>query len=631
MNPRKLLLALGACLALQACDTQIAGTNNETQTKGTFFQPSGAPDAGARVRVFQAANDSQPVRQTFVDAQGNASLTGLPHGYYSVLVQDTEGRASFLDSLYSDGDNLPAPPDTVRATATVIGHVQVQPMDSPAIAWIHLMRTGIYVNVDSTGAFRITGVPSDALTLVASTLLPQYTPTFRSIKPIPDSTLDVGTIDLVYNGIPLVTGIVASYDSLSGVVTLTWKDTAYARKNGYVISKGQGSQPTPTAIGSSTSAVYSDTVFGGFGATPSRYDSAEMDLTYWVAAQSNNYLTGPVWNKATLHVKSPALAKRWSVEWAPPLQVPDGWAEDTISGSNSVGWVVDTISTGLVALEGSQLRILSTGGTWTQRTIPASNDLGATAFWKGEIWRVVGRGSRDTFRVWSGGGSIQDSIAYPCFDSMEIYSSHDGIAWDSLTVATGADSVTSFAFKPTATGLYIVRSTQYYAWTPGFFVTLPRGKVLTKDGTTWQTIPGQDPIIDGGSGLMTGASWMPVTISSSSARNWSIFQTSTFSYSNPGPPVGDYECWLVPGLSTDTSQALVKDPSGLSIRDGGSILALYDWTSTSSHFAIAPSSTPSVWQRVVPPEPIQSAQSFCFWQGKLVVLGASGIHIATIQ
>jgi hypothetical protein len=96
-------------LGLQACDTQIAGTNNETQTKGTFFQPGGAPDAGARVRVFQAANDSQPVRQTFVDAQGNASLTGLPHGYYSVLVQDTAGRAAFLDSLYSDGDNLPAP------------------------------------------------------------------------------------------------------------------------------------------------------------------------------------------------------------------------------------------------------------------------------------------------------------------------------------------------------------------------------------------------------------------------------------------------------------------------------------------------------------------------------------------
>src|ERR1035437_6209190 len=109
MNPRIPLLALGACLWLQSCDTQIAGTNNETHTKGTFFQPDGQPAVGARVRIFQASNDSQPVRQTYVDRNGSALLTGLARGYYSLLVQDTSGRAAFLDSLYSDGDALPAP------------------------------------------------------------------------------------------------------------------------------------------------------------------------------------------------------------------------------------------------------------------------------------------------------------------------------------------------------------------------------------------------------------------------------------------------------------------------------------------------------------------------------------------
>ena len=612
MNPRKPLLALGACLALQACDTQIAGTNNETQTKGTFFQPGGAPDVGARVRIFQASNDSQPVRQTYVDAVGNASLTGLPHGYYSVLVQDTEGRASFLDSLYSDGDNLPAPPDTVRATATVIGHVQVQPMDSPAIAWIHLMRTGIYVNVDSTGAFRITGVPSDALTLVASTLLPQYTPTFRSIKPLPDSTLDVGTIDLVYNGIPLVTGIVASYDSLSGVVTLTWKDTTYARKNGYLVYKGQGAQPSPSQIGTSTMASFSDTVFGGFGATPSRYDSAEFDLTYWVAAQANDFTTGPVWNKVQLHVKSPALAKRWTVTWAPTIPLTGGET-------------VDTLDAGLAILAGNKIQVLSKNGTWTHDTLPGACSQGTSVFWNGALWNFKGIGVRESLIVPLEGFDAVDTI--PSFDSVMIYSTRDGVSWDSLSLAATGDSVTAIEPRITGGALYLEFLTKLFGGNSWWIV--PRSRILSRDGSRWQIDATVNPVLDGygSSSFMTGQ--LSVSIVPSSTTNWSTFSTVSTSFPTGGPPVSTYSYWLVPGFSTDTSKALLRSTSSLSIRDRGDLLALFDPTYQNTHFGIAFSSSPSLWQRISPPEP--GNFGFCFWQGKLVVLGASGIHIATIQ
>jgi len=621
MIPRKPLLTLAACLALQACDTQIAGTNNETQTKGTFFQPGGAPDVGARVRVFQAANDSQPVRQTFVDAQGNASLTGLPHGYYSVLVEDTAGRASFLDSLYSDGDNLPAPQDTVRATATVIGHIQVQPMDSPAIAWIHLMRTGIYVNVDSTGAFRITGVPSDALTLVASTLLPRYTPTFRSIRPLPDSTLDVGTIDLVYNGLPLVTGIVASYDSLSGVVTLSWKDTAYPRKDDYIVYSGQGSTPTPSQIGTSTSASFSDTIFGGFGATPSRYDSAEMDLTFWVAAQANDFTTGPVWNKVQLHVKSPALAKRWTVEWEP-----------LVPGTFASFATMDTLATGIAVYSqvpnnqtrrhDNVLQVLHPNGSWVPAIILSLAPEMETAplFWKGRIWRVEGRSIHGAFidsipSATSNWAKV--AIQVPIFDSAAIFSSIDGTTWDSVLVATGTDSVSGFRLRGTSDGIHLVvahrdlmDSTEQSSYT--------RGILGSPDGRTWRSESAPSPALAGFDGwpMWTIPTWENWLIPSDDGINWTILS----------PDVGGSysRFFLMPGISNDTSSAMLRTPNQLFSRASTRFLALQ----TGTYFGIALPSSPANWQSISVPEPVRS---FCFWQGKLIVLGDQGIHIATIQ
>jgi len=613
MNPRKPLLALGACLALQACDTQIAGTNNETQTKGTFFQPGGAPDVGARVRIFQASNDSQPVRQTYVDAVGNASLTGLPHGYYSVLVQDTEGRASFLDSLYSDGNNLPAPPDTVRATATVIGHVQVQPMDSPAIAWIHLMRTGIYVNVDSTGAFRITGVPSDALTLVASTLLPQYTPTFRSIKPLPDSTVDVGTINLVYNGLPLVTGIAARYDSLSGVVTLTWKDTTYARKNGYLVYKGQGAQPSPSQIGTSTMASFSDTVFGGFGATPSRYDSAEFDLTYWVAAQANDFTTGPVWNKVQLHVKSPALAKRWTVTWAPTIPLTGGVSVDTIAG-------------GLVVQNDTGMQILSPNGFWTQGYLPSSPQAeNGPVYWKGKIWMVRGASISGTFKDSAGPGMV---AIWNIYDSLRILSSGDGIHWDSSSIATGRDSVSGFRLHAGTDGLVLTASYQRanLAFDIGG-ISQALTSWTSVDGSRWSPWSGAPAFLSGLDGYQTNFEnlgyWTATVFTNPNDSAWTLYSTSSFS----GLPT----TWLVDGESIDTTTALLKEATSLTGRASDSLMAFYD----GSRLGLASPSSPSIWQTISTPEALQNYASVpppvCFWQGKLVVLGASGIHIATIQ
>lgn len=633
MNARTWGAMLSTIFVFTACDSgNVAGTNNETHTKGTLYQANGKVAAGARVRIFaanQAVGDSLPVEQTKADANGRISLK-LKRGYYSLLANDTAGRAVFIDSILSTGDKVEFDDDTLRPTGTLTGHLRVQPMHSPAIAWVHVMRTNLFANVDSSGAFRIEGVPEGKMEVVALSHLPEYTPTFREAQAFSDSTVDIGTIDLVYNGLPLVTGLAASYDSLTGVVTVTWKDTAYARKNGYVVYRGQGKLPTLESnetgsigtngtIGSATISTYSDTVFGGFGTTPSRYDSAEFDLTYWVAAQSSDYSTGPVWNKAILHVKSPALAKRWKVEWSGLVPQP---------GS---GTSVDTLASGLALLDGNRLQILSTGGTWTQGTIPAPSDGNLPAFWRGSIWKVAGHSSHTGIAVQNNPGNIPDTLRCPIFDSLVIYSSRDGNSWDSLVLPVPNDSVTGFRLQPTASGLFLVMLTRYYRPMPGIPVIQPRGRFVTADGTHWRQDAQPNPLIDGGTSDLMFHYKAPATLSFSDTRTWSILTASSYTYPDGSAPLPHKVTYLIPGISDDTTLAILRDsnPSTTSfkIRDGGNMLAMHELEYPKARLGIAYPETPDVWQAIAIPEPIYD---FCFWKGKLVVLGETGLHFATI-
>ncbi|HOX52390.1 MAG TPA: hypothetical protein PKY05_12945, partial [Fibrobacteria bacterium] len=138
MNTTKSTLAslVVASLVTGCQDERLTGTNNETHTKATFYQSSGKPASGARVRVFAASEsltDTLPVAQAIVDPNGQVSLNLKP-GYFSLLAEDGSGRAVFIDSVLSDGDTVMIPADTLRPTGSFKGRIRVQPMHSPAIS-----------------------------------------------------------------------------------------------------------------------------------------------------------------------------------------------------------------------------------------------------------------------------------------------------------------------------------------------------------------------------------------------------------------------------------------------------------------------------------------------------------------
>ncbi len=628
MNARKWGALLPTFFAISACDTStnVAGTNNETHSKGTFYQANGKVAAGARVRVFAAnqnPNDTLPVSQTVVDPNGQVSLH-LKRGYYSLLADDTSHRAIFLDSLFSDGDTVLIPTDTLRPTGTLTGHIRVQPMHSPSIAWTHLMRTNLFANVDSTGFFKLSGVPAGRMELVAASLLPEYTPTFREIRAYSDSTLDIGTIDLVYNGLPLVTGIVASYDSLSGVVTVKWRDTAYARKAGYVIYRQDGPATwlQPPQRGYSESANFNDTVFGGFGSTPSRYDSTEMDLTYWVGASATGHAPpGPLWNKVMLHAKSPALAKRWNVAW-----------NSFIPLTNS-GGTLDTLKSG-VALASNEwdfiennsksvLRIAHPDGTVSRHILSIRNDTDAApVFCNGKIWIARGILSGDTLIDSLPGfaaGSFFDStrLFLPVFDTIHLLSSEDGIHWDSISIPTQSKQTTAIQLKVVLNELRLLPSSRWF----NRYTSMKGVSAISEMRYSFEGIKVSPEIDTLGLGWGTDFNFNPPKWGASFAsvdaqHTWTCY--SLWNIPNPT------RTFLIPGESSDTTKSVLTVTDALDIRLTSKLLVL----SVPYSLNLASPESPTVWQRLSYPE--QYLSGYCFWRGQLVVLGPQGLHFATI-
>ena len=619
MNARNGGYLLATLLVLSACDTNnVAGTNNETHTKGTLYQANGKVAVGARVRVFAANQDvadSLPVTQTKVDANGQIPLQ-LKRGYYSLLADDTTHRAVFIDSIFSDGDMVDIKSDTLRPTGSFIGHVRVQPMHAPAIAWVHLMRTNLFANVDSTGAFRLQGVPAGKMELVALTHLPEYTPTFREAQAISDSTVDLGTIDLVYNGLPLVTGLAATYDTLTGVVTLTWHDTAFARKAGYVVYSSSTvssfgvSSFDLSPLGETTIATFSDTVFGGFGTAHCRYDSAEFDLTYRIGIRSQDLAEGPLWNKVSLHVKSPALAKRWKVDWQTTSNVlaENGTVLDTLAGGLGLLKRDDTVAT---------LRIAGKDGVSSAARFAVPKELeGGPIFWKGRLWMARGYSVSSTVEDnWPSGDSTVKVATWHMFDSTRILSSADGIHWDSTSIATSKDSIDAFELRVSEKGLILV-GLYFREYMGAGHQGRSINALESTTGNFWSPLSESRMFL---ASRLYSASIMSVTIETTGAGSaWSVDTYRDFTGRETITST-----WLIPGESVDTTKSALKIPSDVVLRTTPALLVIGQGKSINLAFP----DSPALWQRISPPEPVKS---FCFWQGKLVVLGETGLHFATI-
>jgi hypothetical protein len=334
---------------------------------------------------------------------------------------------------------------------------------------------------------------------------------------------------------------------------------------------------------------------------------------------------GPIWHKASIHVKSPALAKRWNVEWESATPLPRPITSDLEA--------LDTLNAGLAILSlvyepASQknfrsLQILGSSGTWSTATFPVDGSV--PAFWKGRIWRVVGhptkRGIADS--IWIYDDATQTSKAKPAdlvpfLDSATILSSEDGSHWDSIRIQIAEDSVTALDLRPTVDGIHVVGSLSYYRSMPGMSIRIPRGQMDSRDGSAWTEAFAPNSAIENAASMTASFPEWDAKLASGPDRNWTILYNSNYGSGSHG------YFDLIPGLSIAPAGSVLHTEATLRLRDAGRILAI----AADSHLGLAVPESPDFWQTITTPEPVRD---FCFWHGKLVVVGDNSLKLATIQ
>jgi len=392
---------------LWGCDdtSTTAGTSSETTTGVQIFLPNGAPAASARVQIFAVGDTgSLPLSQSFTDSRGQLQVTAPKAGRYNPVIRG-DSLSLLEDSLVSDGTSMSAWSDTLRTPGRVVGRVHVQAFDDPRIAWVYLMGSGLYSNVDDSGKFSFSGVAPGRYTIAFLTTKDSvYTPTFRSAQVLPDSTLDLGTVDLVYTGLPLVTGLSAKYDSFEGTLTLHWNRSMDRRVASWLVYEGVPSSPfLADTVHATPDTTWSKRFFVSGGFDSSKFDTTTKHRTLRVAAVDSNGIHGIAWTTLQVDLRSPFLREGKNISWTrlgnlpAELGTPIGF--DTLGGE----LLAFGVGTGTAPLhiwassDGRQWSPFDTALPISEEAVPTGYRTALPVAWNGRLFRLVLH-ARDSIR-----------------------------------------------------------------------------------------------------------------------------------------------------------------------------------------------------------------------------------------
>jgi hypothetical protein len=489
-RPRTVFVATLSVLGLFGCDqtkTTQGGSADETSTIA-FYRPDGKPAAGARVMIYGTADTgASPRDQVITNANGSVELPALGKGFYNLVVRQ-DGKAIFQDSLFSNGERMLASSDTLRATGVLAGRVRVQSQHSPRIAWIHLLGAGKYLNVDDSGFFRMEGIPQGKFTMAALTREGGYTPTFKEVRAVSDSVVDVGDIELVYTGLPVIKNLEARFDTLTGIVNLRWDSIGLRQTWHYNIYRDD------ILLGRTTGSRWIDTVSDEYpGSVPS-----QGVHTYHVRL-ANADSVGSKWESITMRIISAYLYQEVKIDWEKKAELP--WKSaafqlDTLDGK-LVAWRSAEYQS-QVTLPGETVQRTSlytgaiemwtstdTGRTWTK--IADSLPIGTFPVrYLGKWWgiRKIPGAAVPFFPDTTDGYSIVRADVGHFYENAVVVSSLDGLAWDSVATLPvsnpdGTVLVDQFRMETDADGIWAIGSTTFKFWWSDI-------EAWRFDGTDWK-------------------------------------------------------------------------------------------------------------------------------------------------
>ncbi len=282
-----------ATSSLWNCTSTLSGTE-VTNEKSIVYMPGGSgPAALAQVSFFPVdytpgAGATEDVFQTETDKNGVYTLPELPSGYYN-LIAAKQQFALYRDSVYI-GEQISSRKDTLGLPGSVSARVKLQPNHDPRTVYVQVLGTEYYENVNSAGYFTLSDLPQGTYRLRLSTTLTDYTPTFVKIS-VASGRADTvpEPFELVYTGIPVVTGLKAVYNPVSKTVQLSWKAESYPFLEEYVVYRENLlTDAEPHQLARVKSSFYVDSL--ALFAPDSGY--TDVNFRYKVAIKSSSSITG---------------------------------------------------------------------------------------------------------------------------------------------------------------------------------------------------------------------------------------------------------------------------------------------------------------------------------------------------
>jgi len=303
---------------------QTSGTASETDT-AMIYNPDNTPAVGAVVRFFVATDSTRTIAyQTTTDARGRYSTKALAKGTYNLFAYSARGTSKVLainDSLiaYQDSilvlaDTVLVRPDTLEKPGSITGIVGLQPNHDPRTATVQVLGTDLYSNVDINGRFTLAPVAKGSYNLRLVTTLADYTPTYVTIQTAGQKKDTLGdTLWLLYTGIPVVTGLTATYDTVNGVVHLSWNKASYRDFQDYLIFRdGYDSivlSANPIAARSDT--FFADSVYKrSLDSTQFSFtDTNDYHFKYRVCVENSSSVRGATYGNVNIVAASPGKVK----------------------------------------------------------------------------------------------------------------------------------------------------------------------------------------------------------------------------------------------------------------------------------------------------------------------------------
>jgi formylglycine-generating enzyme required for sulfatase activity len=339
---RKLFLLVFVESLTLCTSEKIVGTTDEQLTvKAMIYNPDGSAAVGASIKLFRVDDSLKtPALATVTDTNGRYSVEGIAAGTYNIWAE-MDSLVAFQDSIELAGANDSIPYDTIRTAGSITAIVGVQPTDDPRGVIVQVMGSNRYDdNVQADGRFTIRGLATGAYRLRLTTTLPNYATTFYPITALggQNDTL-ADTIRMIYTGIPVVSGLTTSYDTLNGTVKISWLKTAYKNFQDYVIYRDafDSIQRTTKPIASVSDTFCIDTIFKRSLTTgPHSFnDTAIYKYKYRVVVRSNSDASGLPYGFATVTAPPPTMVTpifKWTLR---------NTLNDTASISDSVSLILN--------------------------------------------------------------------------------------------------------------------------------------------------------------------------------------------------------------------------------------------------------------------------------------------------